>query len=109
MSDYAQQECILESSLYLTDLVLYYARAEKFYITRASDAVASLQEKIIDVYKVILEDSIELRKVLDQRDLGSLLLFSPWILLICSPFNIQPPAFCRWPASEAQKRMRRIA
>jgi hypothetical protein len=54
-SDYDQRQCILESSLYLAELVLDYARAEKFYITRASNAVASLQEKIIDVYKVILE------------------------------------------------------
>jgi hypothetical protein len=77
MNDQAQQECILEGSLYLTDLVSYYARVEAFYITRPSEAVASLQEKIIDIYVAILKYSIELRKVLDQGNLcGFLLLFT---------------------------------
>ena len=73
-SDYDKQECILESSLYLTDSVFYYAQVEKFYIARASDAVTSLQEKIIDDYKVILEYLVELTKVelWDKWDMTSL-------------------------------------
>jgi hypothetical protein len=71
MNDQAQEECILEGSLYLTDLVSYYARV---YITRPSKAVAFLQEKIIDVYVAILKYSIKLRKVLDQGNLCMSLL-----------------------------------
>ena len=69
MNDQEQQECILEGSVYLTDLLSYYAHVEKFYITRSSQVVRMLQDKIIEVYVAILKYSAELKGVLEQRSL----------------------------------------
>ncbi len=69
INDQDQRGSILEGFVYLTDLVSYYARVEKFYITRSSKAVLALQAKIVDIYVAILKYSLALKDTLEQGNI----------------------------------------
>jgi hypothetical protein len=71
INDQAHRECILDSSEYIMERIVYYVRIQAIYITKPSKLAALLQNKVIAVYVELLKYSMELRTMADKGNIGA--------------------------------------
>jgi hypothetical protein len=71
INDQDHRGCILESSAYLTERIVYYVEIQAIYITKPSKLTALLQDKVIAVYVELLKYSVELKMIAEKGNLGA--------------------------------------
>jgi ribose 5-phosphate isomerase len=76
INDQAHRECILESSAYLTERIVYYVQIQAIYITKPSKLTALLQDKVIAVYVELLKYSMKLKTIAEKGNIGAFTSFN---------------------------------